>query len=518
MAATQRSIDPDIIEALKQTEDFELFARTCLTIRTKEGALERLKLSTSQKFIHAIVEKQLKETGKVRSIIVKGRQQYVSTYVGARFYHKVTRNFGVRAFILTHLQETTDALFEMVERFHQHNNPLFKPATGKANAKELHFPGLDSGYRIGTAGSTGVGLGQTIQFFHGSEASRWKMGEEHGAGVMQAVPNIPGTEIILESTAFGFGGFFADQWNLAVAGESEFIPIFVPWFWQTEYRLPVPAEFELSDTEAEYAKAYSLDNAQMAWRRATIAVLKEQWLFQREYPATAEDAFQASGEGNYIKPITVAKARKTLVTPESYVPIIIGIDPARGGRDTTAVIDRQGRRAGHHICEEWTDADAMTLAGKIVLLINRLKPKKVCIDATEGTGAAIYDRLNELGYGKFIEPVKFSASAIEEALYLNKRAEMHAALKDWLNSPLGVQIPDRDDLQAQICAAIWGPGATRHNSNGQLQIEAKEHIVKRLKRSPDMNDALINTFAIPIATAKPAIATAHAAVDVRAGY
>ena len=58
-------------------------------------------------------------TGKVRALILKGRQQGCSTYVAARFYHRVTQHPGRRDFILTHEEDATQNLFAMVERFHQ---------------------------------------------------------------------------------------------------------------------------------------------------------------------------------------------------------------------------------------------------------------------------------------------------------------------------------------------------------------------------------------------------------------
>ncbi len=70
------------------------------------------------------------------------------------------------------------------------------------------FDALDSGYRVGTAGTEGVGRSETIQYFHGSEVAYWKNADSHMSGILQAVPEEDGTEIILESTANGIGGLF----------------------------------------------------------------------------------------------------------------------------------------------------------------------------------------------------------------------------------------------------------------------------------------------------------------------
>jgi len=127
--------------------DFEFYARNCLMIRTKEHGLQPLKLNKAQLYIHNRLQEQLKETGKVRAIVLKGRQQGMSTYVEGRFLWKVTHNKGVKAFILTHDAESTNALFEMTERYYDNLSEFVKPSAGAANAKELHFDKLDSGYK-----------------------------------------------------------------------------------------------------------------------------------------------------------------------------------------------------------------------------------------------------------------------------------------------------------------------------------------------------------------------------------
>lgn len=487
---------------LRLRDDYPYFARKCLKIRTKAGSIEPLVLNRVQLHIHEQLERQRAETGRVRAIVVKGRKQGCSTYTAGRHYHRVTNRFGFRAYILTHLADATDNLFAMVELFHKNNNPLLKPATGASNATELAFPGLEAGFKVGTAGSANVGRSDTLQLFLGSEVSRWPHAEDHAAGILEAVPDEIGTEIILESTVNGMGNFFHKTWTEAVAGINGYIAIFIPWFWSEEYREPVPEGFDLTPDDEIYQAAHGLDLQQMAWRQLKITKLGE-WKFMQEFPATPEEAFSTSGEGNYIKPVLVAKARRTKVIVQPYIPIIIGIDPARGGRDKTGVIDRQGRKAGGNVNEYWDEANVERLCSKVVLLIKRVKPKKVVIDATEGTGAALVDMLTELGYGKIVVGVKFSESALEEGLYLNRRAEMWASLLEWLSNPLGVELPDDDDLQAEICAPIWGPSATHHTRSGLLVIEPKEHIVKRLKRSPDKADALAMTFAVPIVAVKP---------------
>src|SRR5579864_5214745 len=98
-------------------DDFEHYARKCLKIRSKEGSIEPFVLNRAQEYIHQQVEEQRALTGKVRAIILKGRQQGCSTYVEGRFYWRVTHSRGTQAFILTHALDATSNLYKMVQRY-----------------------------------------------------------------------------------------------------------------------------------------------------------------------------------------------------------------------------------------------------------------------------------------------------------------------------------------------------------------------------------------------------------------
>ena len=248
-------------------DDRRYFAERCLKIRSKSGELVPFLFNGVQAYVDAKLDEQVAATGKARALVLKARQEGLSTYIGGRYYHAVTHRRGCQVYILTHEQDATNNLFGMVERFHRHNRSGMGPRTGAANAKELYFPGLDSGYSVGTAGSKAVGRSKTIQLFHGSEVAHWPNAGEHFAGVVQAVPDLPGTEIVLESTAAGIGGEFHERWQQAEAGDGDYLSIFVPWFWSSEYSRPPPLGFELNDEEEEYGQLHGLNLDQLVWRQ-----------------------------------------------------------------------------------------------------------------------------------------------------------------------------------------------------------------------------------------------------------
>lgn len=473
----------------KLKDDFLHYAPRCLKIRTKAGKVLPFKLNDAQQYIHKCVEEQRARTGKVRAIILKGRQQGCSTYVEGRFYWRVSHSKGVRAFILTHEEEATNNLFELADRYHENCPALVRPSAGASNAKELYFDKLDSGYKVGTAGNKGVGRSSTVQLFHGSEVGFWPNAQQHAAGIIQAIPDEPDTEAFLESTANGIGNYFHQQWQAAEAGLSEYIAIFVPWYWQTEYRKAVPAGFTLTSEEQKYRDAYKLDLEQMAWRRAKIVELKDETLFKQEYPATAAEAFQVSGVDPYIKGDLVMVARKAEAEPVG--PMKLGVDPARFGDDRTSICLRQGRKV--HWIKSHSKKSTMEVAGIVFQIIKEQKPTQVAIDVG-GLGAGVYDRLTELvpyGTTELIQ-VNSSNSPLDEKKYTNKRAEMWGEMREWLEKQ-PASIPDSDELQADLTQIRYS-----YDSNNALKMEKKEDMKKRGFRSPDMADALGLTFAMPV--------------------
>jgi phage terminase large subunit-like protein len=308
--------------------DFLHYAEKCLKIRTKQGAISKMTLNTAQRFIHERLEEQLRQAGRVRAIILKGRQQGCSTYVEARFYWKVTHQKGVRAFILTHLDAATRNIYQIMRRFHDYCPFPVKPHASSANSRELIFGRLDSGYHVGTAKSHGVGRSNTLQFFHGSEVAYWANAEEHVSGILQAVPDMPGTEVILESTSAGASGLFYILCEEARKGRSEYQFIFIPWFWQPEYRKAPPPDFEATAEEKDYQKKYGLDAAQMYWRRVKIYELGNVWTFRREYPATADEAFHTDRPGALWTRATLHQNRRPAGDVPQMKRIVVAIDPA----------------------------------------------------------------------------------------------------------------------------------------------------------------------------------------------
>lgn len=277
-------------------EDFSFYSKSALKIRTKAGDVKPLKLNPAQQILQDAIDKQMAEEGKVRIIILKARQQGLSTHVGGYLYFSVSQNKARKAMVITHHADSTRALFDMTKRYFDNTPEILKPHSKYSSRRELSFDILDSSFIVATAGGDSVGRGETLTHVHASELAFWpkSSAEETWNGLSQAVPNTKNTAVFIESTANGVSGVFYDLWKGAVEGKNGYTPVFIPWFIDPEYREKVPENFERTPDEQDLVDEYDLDNEQLMFRRRKVA---QNGLdkFKQEYPDTPESAFLTTG-------------------------------------------------------------------------------------------------------------------------------------------------------------------------------------------------------------------------------
>ncbi len=483
----------------KLVEDFEFYSQHCLKIKHKVTTrITPFILNSAQKILLAERNRQLKERGFFRGIILKGRQQGISTVIGGIGFQKVTQSLGKSAFILSHESKATQNLFKMVKQFHDYCPPEVLPTLTSDSQKELEYKGIRSGYSVGTAGSRATGRSLNLQFFHGSEVAFWDNAADHASGVMNAIlAEGQGTEVYLESTANGMGNYFHEQWQTAVDGDSSYAPIFIPWFLQPEYAVSdLPDGWTRTDEEVEMMKRYNVNDYQLAWRRVkikelTVAGVKGETLFKQEFPFYPDEAFQMTGKKGLISPDDVMKARNN-VGVQANGARIMGIDGKGTGDDKFAISVRQGRR---HLATEFKNgAETRTLGERInfcIKMIREWNPDAIFVDA--GYGADLVDRLQDM-VSNPIHLVHFGGSALDDVRFFNKRAEMYGLANEWLTrDDVLVHMLDNDMLQAHLCATLY-----KFDTDNRLKIVDKEIIKKELGVSPDLSDSFVLTFAEPV--------------------
>lgn len=108
-----------------------------------------------------------------------------------------------------------------------------------------------------------------------------------------------------------------------------------------------------------------------------------------------------------------------------------------------------------------------------------------------GLGAGVVDRLKELIPGDIVVGVNAGSTPLEAKRFKNKRAELWALCKEWLNDE-PCSVPDDDELHSDLCSIKY-----KVDSNSRLVMESKEDMKKRGIRSSDTADALNLTFSLP---------------------
>lgn len=197
--------------------------------------------------------------------------------------------------------------------------------------------------------------------------------------------------------------------------------------------------------------------------------------------------FPRQGDRQFISREIISGAVAREPIDDDYAALIMGVDPARYGDDSTVIRFRQGRNARIIPPCVMKGADNMEVANQCAHLITKYNPDAVCVDAGNGTG--IIDRLREMNY-KVYEVWFGSKSESQE--WANKRTELWARLRDWLG---GGCIDNLDDLIDDLS----GPQYKFMGSSDKMMLESKEEMKKRGFHSPDHGDALAVTFAVNVA-------------------
>ena len=204
--------------------------------------------------------------------------------------------------------DSSEHIFSIVQRFYHYlpNSEKEVLKTLASNRKELKFEEPHGGrIVVETAGKTSAGHSFTVRHLLLSEVSRWPEDcEDTIIGLMNAVPRQPETCVIIESVANGMSGWFYQEWHKT---NSDYEKIFLPWFEHTEYQKELPCDakaYELTGEEQELIDLYGLTLQQVEWRRWAIRNNCQDNVerFKEQYPASAQEAFIASGSTFFHTP------------------------------------------------------------------------------------------------------------------------------------------------------------------------------------------------------------------------
>lgn len=286
-------------------KNYSVFAEKYLKIKTKDGRIIPFKFNSAQIKVNKIVENAIKEGKPQKFIILKARQEGISTYFSGRiFWRNITHKFW-KAAVVGHVKDASNNLFDMTKRFWEYLDELLQPSIQASNEKKLSFSKLKSEMKVFTAeGGDSVGRSDNFQDLHLTETAFWRDAKSVLTALLQTVGDIKDSLQAIESTANGVGGDFYERWQAAKNGESEYIPIFLAWFELDDYKRDFLTEDEkerftksLSDKEKDRIKTYNLSLEQANWYRHTLMNKcgGDEMMMAQEYPCNDIEAFVASG-------------------------------------------------------------------------------------------------------------------------------------------------------------------------------------------------------------------------------
>jgi len=432
---SENKIEEVLCELDKEYEsDQRIYIEQNLYIKTKDQQIILLKFNTPQEIIYKKILEQRAKNKPLRFIILKARQEGVSTLCEALIFTQTARQENTNALIVAHEPESTEEIFRMSKIYYDMLEKPFRPMRRYDNKKQMVFenpnektragdPGIRSKMVISTADKVKIGRGLTLHCFHGSEVAFWKNAKELMLSVMQAIPDLPKTMVFLESTANGFGGdgeYFYNMVQDTLAKKNDFELIFLPWSLMIEYSMPFSGEEEkekfaetLDAYEKDIQKGFNLKLEQLNWRRWAIKNKCGGDLdkFKQEYPITIEEAFVASAN-TVIPKLHIEAQRKYIREPidklDDDVQVYehmksdhyysLGADPSEGaGRDDSAftIIDKMTGREVAHFASNRIPSD---LFAKKMVKAAQYFNNALILPEVNGHGIAVLNELQKLEY------------------------------------------------------------------------------------------------------------------------
>lgn len=306
-----------VYEKLKQ---YEHYALNYLKVKDKYTKLVPFRFNRTQEIIEKVRSYVRKNKLLERYLFLKARQKGVSTYWSGDLEHRTSTAFNKKAAIIGHKIEASQNLFDICTRFYNNLPAPIRPRVKNSSEKKIHFEALDSQVKVMTAGLTGddIGRSDTINYLLATEVSSWNKQKATMSSLLQTVPDVDDSLIVIETTAKGLGDDYYNRWQTVYSDpqkitivphvawrsrSSQFIAIFISWLIDDEYTkkfLNKAEKTEFEKTITPYEKILIKRGASaehLNWRRFTITDKfdGDEDLFRQEYPSTPEEAFLVSG-------------------------------------------------------------------------------------------------------------------------------------------------------------------------------------------------------------------------------
>lgn len=208
-----------------------------------------------------------------------------------------------------------------------------------------------------------------------------------------------------------------------------------------------------------------------------------------EFPRSSAESFIPRGD------VEAAIIRD--ISDQSHLPVILGVDVARYGGDSTVLYARQGRDAATRTPRVFKGLSTMEVVREVIKAINDWDIAFTFVDAGN-YGGGVVDRLIELRVP--VMGVEFGAgmqgfNTETSEVYANVRAEIWGCMRAWLKrGSINESIPR---LDTTFLEELVAPQYVYVGKREAIQLEKKKDMKNRGVASPDAADALALTFAYP---------------------
>lgn len=409
------------LAAIRAYLDHDTFCRESLRVQDLGGSLVAFEPWPSQMKLARRIDQIKRRKEPVRLVILKTRRSGFTMGSTSQMFHDCAFLPGRKGLVIADRYEPAgDEAFGYLEQFHRFYRPMQREgltitlpeAKIKKSAPKRILWGegdvdddaeKDVGSRITvlSAEAGDVGRGGGRHFVLGDEVAFWRDATTTLNAVLNMVPKLPETSVILQSTANGQGGEFYEMVQKAQAGLGwEFL--FFGWLEHPIYRLPVEnaakLQASLDKEELTLLEMHGASLEQIQWRRVTIdqECRGKVDVFHQEYPTTPEEAFIASGRtvfdmGAITKmPITEPEAgeleivedrpvRRLVFLPKKFGALHIFERPKKGhlyviGADPSKGIDVNPDKRGHN--PDYSAAFVIDRSSgvQVALLRDRIRP------------------------------------------------------------------------------------------------------------------------------------------------
>jgi hypothetical protein len=329
---------------LLQNKDYNFF-----NIKKKDGSVGPFVLNAPQKKVLEAIQEDLRTKGKTRKIIIKGRQQGISTLIETLLLSYAMSVEAFTGYAMAHDRETANDIFDKIIKFEWQNmnenlRDIYKMK--RDNTRQIMFENMNSS-------SVTVGLsarGGTVDFLHISEAGKMSMNaklwNEMKEGSLPAAEKAIG--IVIESTADGGLGLFYEMVQDSINGKNDYDLVFLCWTESPEYTKQAPDDDSWIEDYKAQAKIYGLyadpmtqfgiTKDQFYWYYKKVYELKE--AVKVQYPFTLDEAFisKATNKFNLDKiknlktkpPLEEHGGLKIFRKPKAGQVYSVGVDVATG--------------------------------------------------------------------------------------------------------------------------------------------------------------------------------------------